>query len=199
LLYILVAGGPCTGKTTLVKYLARTLGSMGLKVYVIRDWARELIKEGKKSGGPLPWNDRLNFEIEVAKKHLEDFKRALRYSPDIIIEDSGPIATIAYCNVDGLKLPAKLENDIKRHGHRVDLVFITEPNSDYFRDNERWEERDYAFRIHKEIMYTHLNILERKRVILLKPAKTPQIRVRNALNYILSMLKDKVKIYSIRS
>lgn len=193
MLYLLVAGGPCTGKTTLTNLLYSILRRRGLKVYVIRDWARELIKINKEKGGPLPWTDRVNFEIEVVKKHLHEFKEIIELNPDIIIEDSGPIAAIAYCNVDGKLLPKEVINKIISHSKNIDLVLITEPNSNYFTDEERWEMRSYALKVHKEIIKIHDSLLSNK-IIKLPPSPKPELRVQMVLNIISPYITKQIKI-----
>ncbi len=193
MLYVIIAGGPCTGKTTLAKTLSSLLISKGLKVYVIRDWARELIRIGKEVGGPLPWIDRVAFEVEVAKKHLSEFRRALRSSPDVIFDDSGPIATIAYCRVDGVRLPQELEEKIVEHAKNVNIVFITEPGPNYFVDSERWEERNYALKIHREIVKVHSELLPGK-VVKLPPTSSPEIRAMKALKHLVKYLRKDISI-----
>ncbi len=198
--YILIAGGPCTGKTTLTNLLSHALREKGFRVYVIRDWARELIKiskEGKENGGPLPWTDRVGFEVEVARRHLNEFKQALKSRFDVIIEDSGSIATIAYCKADGVKMPSEIVNEIIKHSRNIDLVLITEPNSDYMKDAERWEERSYALKIHKEIIKIHKELLKDK-VIILPSSPTPKQRLQNVLN-VLSAKYPRIKARRLRT
>ena len=193
MLYVIVAGGPCTGKTTLIKVLASILISKGFKVFIIKDWARELIRLGKELGGPLPWVNRVAFEAEVARRHLGEFRRAIRTSPDIILEDSGPIATIAYCRVDGVELPRDLMDEVLSHARNVNLVFITEPGTNYFIDSERWEERSYALKIHREIVKVHNELLP-GRVVKLPPTQKPEVRAHKALRYMAKYLRKDVSV-----
>jgi len=187
--YILIAGGPCSGKTTLVSTLSNELSKYGLKIYVIKDWARELIKRGKSSGGPLPWTNRVEFEVKVVSKHLEDYRRALRYSPDVIVEDSGPISAIAYCKIDKVKLPDEVFKKIVEHASNIDIVILTHMNlSMYFRDSERWESRDYALKIHKEIVNVHRELLSNK-VYQVSYSIWYKSGLRYVVNYIIKYLK----------
>jgi len=189
--YILIAGGPCSGKTTLVSALSNELLKYGLKVYVIKDWARELIKEGKSGRGPLPWTNRVEFEVKAVSKHLEDYRRALKYSPDVIVEDSGPISAIAYCKIDKVKLPDEVFKEIVEHTSNIDIVILTHMNvNTYFRDGERWESRDYALKIHKEIVNVHKELLNNK-VYQISHSIWPESRLRYVINYIAKYLKKK--------
>ena len=193
LLYVLVIGGPGTGKTTLIKYLNKSLTSLGFKTYVIKDWARELIRINKIYGGPLPWIDRASFETEVIKKHLEDFRKALTHTPDVVLEDSGPLAAIAYCNVDGVSLDRELVNSVIHHIASVNIVFATEFSSAYSKDSERWEDMEYAMKIHKEIIKVHEAILK-GRVLKLKHTRDPSQRGEYALKHVLRLLKRREAI-----
>ncbi len=197
MLYVLVAGGPCTGKTTLVRLLSGVLGAQGLRIYVIRDWAREIIKEGKDGKEvPLPWTDRAAFETEVVRRHISDFRRAQKYSPDIIIEDSGPIAPIAYCRVDSVELPKDIVRNIMTHVRRLNLIVITEPLTSYNTDNERWEEREYAMKLHKEIVRVHRNIAINYgiNIIRVPPSYEPTARVSHVIKYLLPYVSSDIKI-----
>jgi len=197
LLYILVAGGPCTGKTTLVRLLNYVLTKEGLRTYVIRDWAREIIREGKNgSNVPLPWTDRVAFEVEVVRRHLSDFRRGIKYSPDVILEDSGSIAPIAYCRVDGVELPEDIVSNIMKHALRLDLIIITEPLGGYITDNERWEERSYATRLHKEIVKVHKEVARNLNIEIIKapPTKEPLHRLTYLINYVNSLLGRELRV-----
>ncbi len=197
MLYVLVAGGPCTGKTTLVKLLSKVLSNYGLRTYVIRDWAREIIREGKNGKEvPLPWTDRAAFETEVVKRHISDFIRAQKYSPDIVIEDSGPIAPIAYCIVDGVELPRDVVKNIMTHARRLNLVIITEPLTSYNTDDERWEEKEYAMKLHKEIVRIHKSIAINYGINIIKvpPSHEPTARLSHVIKYLIPYVSNDMKI-----
>jgi len=189
--YILVAGGPCSGKTTLVNALSNELSKRGLRVYVIRDWARELIRKNRGVGGPLPWTNRVEFEVKVVKEHLKDYRRALRQSLDVIVEDSGPISAIAYCRVDKVELPSEVLRKIIEHTRNIDIVILTHMNAGmYSKDSERWESKDYALRIHKEIINIHKELLHNK-VYLVSHSMRPELRLKDVIDYVIKYLKRK--------
>lgn len=164
---VLIAGGPCSGKTSTVTRLAEWLRRDGYSVYVIRDWAREIIRREKPKGdkGILPWTDRVSFEREVAKKYLREYER-LFGNPlveyDIVLEDGGGFATKAYCQVDNVEVPREFY-ELMKYRNRVSLVILLDfPPRSYRIDSERWEELEYARRIHKEIVELHKEIFRDK-------------------------------------
>lgn len=191
MLYVLVAGGPGTGKTTLVGKLFRALSFRGFKVYVVRDWAREIIREELSRGGKLlPWIDRVGFEVEVVRRHLAEELAALKGNYDVVLEDSGPYAPIAYCRADGLSLPKHLVKDLVKLSRRVDLVLITEPPEEYMKDCERWEDAEYARRIHREVVRVHEELFS-GRVVKVPPYSNPSLRV-SAVLKVLTQAKRRV-------
>ena len=60
----------------------------------------------------------------------------------------------------------------------------------YFRDSERWESRNYALKIHKEIVNVHKELLSNK-VYQISQSIWPGSRLRYVINYIIKYLKRK--------
>ena len=94
-------------------------------------------------------------------------------------------------------MPSEIVNEIIKHSRNIDLVLITEPNSDYMKDTERWEERSYALKIHKEIIKIHKELLKDK-VIILPSSPTPKQRLQNVLN-VLSAKYPRIKARRLRT
>ncbi|WFO75091.1 ATP-binding protein [Desulfurococcaceae archaeon MEX13E-LK6-19] len=167
LLLVLIAGGPCTGKTTLVKGLSEELQKRGYSVYVIVDWAREIIREEKKKGdkGILPWTNRVLFEEKVVEKHLEEYVKLTKglVKADIVLEDGGGFVAKAYCSVDNVPVP-EIYNDLLKYKDLVDLVLLTTEAPFYTTDAERWEDKVYAKRIHDAIIKLHKELFRNKTV-----------------------------------
>ena len=183
--FVLVAGGPGTGKTTIVNGLASRLRSLGYRVYVIRDWAREIIRrEMERSGRVLPWVDRRLFEYEVLKHHLEEYRRVLALSSriDVVVEDGGPFAAKAYCDVDGVPVP-ELYNEALKYVDMIDLVVLTDTPKSYAKDSERWEDLGYALKIHRAIVELHMQLF-RGRTVVSPYEDSPSRRVEKLLSVI---------------
>ena len=189
--YIVVVGGPCSGKTTVVRGLKDKLTSLGYTVFVIEDQAREIIREQQAIGGRLlPWIDRLGFELEVARRHYNLLKQALSKGYDFIIEDSGIPATLAYLRADGIKPPRELLEIIGEVEKIVDIVLAMKPPIKYTRDSERWEDYEYAMRIHNEIIRVHEELLG-DRLFILDSYSRVEVRIQEALNLTLKVLNRR--------
>ena len=190
-LYVIVVGGPCTGKTTIARGVARELVARGLRVRVIDDQARLVIREQQRRGGDiLPWVDRLRFEEEVVRRHYEEFLRALIDEPDIVIDDSGVFTALAYIEVDGLKPSRRIIDVVEKLRGKVDLVLLTKPPERYHTDNERWEDLEYARRIHEAIKRVHEQLFSGK-IVVVNSYHNVEDRVREAVNRILALLTDR--------
>ncbi len=154
-MYVLVVGGPCTGKTTLVRNLFRALTRMGIATYVIVDWARILIKATNLVGKSM---GRVEFETRIVELYLEDWRRAKRLGPRIVLCDGGPIASIAYCRLDGVELPRDVVSKLLDHAREVDLVVATTLVDDYETDDERREDPGKARELHRAIVELHRDL-----------------------------------------
>ncbi|MET1160510.1 MAG: ATP-binding protein [Thermoprotei archaeon] len=186
---VLVAGGPGTGKTTLAYGLANRLKKLSYSVYVIRDWAREIIAREKPKGdrGILPWTNRVLFEYLVVKHHLEEYKRVLSSDYDIVIEDGGGFAAKAYCVVDGVELPSNY-SELLEYSDRVSLVLLTTYTREiYSTDDVRWENPVYAERIHEAITRVHYELF-RDRVVTIPFMP----RIGDRVEYALGVIRERL-------
>ncbi len=188
---VLFAGGPGSGKTSVVKKLADRLRENGYTVYIIRDWAREIIRNEKKKGynGILPWTNRLEFERLVLKHYIEEYKKIFDEKNglfDIVLEDGGGFATKAYCDVDGVPVPGEYK-ELLKYIDRVNLVFLMDLPRRYHKDSERWEDYDYAVRIHFEIIRLHKQLFH-NRIVLVKYME----KLDDKVNYVYDVLMEKL-------
>ncbi len=188
---VLFAGGPGSGKTSVIRRLAERLREDGYTVYIIRDWAREIIRKEKEKGsnGILPWTNRLEFERLVLKHYIEEYKRIFDEKNDlldIVLEDGGGFATRAYCEVDGVQVPREYEV-LLRYINRVNLVFLMDLPRRYHKDSERWEDYEYAIRIHFEIIRLHRELFS-DRIIFVKYMD----RLDDKVDYVYNVLLNKL-------
>ena len=154
-MHILVTGGPGSGKTTLVKELARRLWRKKYRVYIIRDWGREIIRNSLSKGiDILPWRNKGRFHEEVVKAYLSEYIRiynqGLASSLDFVIEDSGAFFTDAYDEVLG-NVPDNANKTLLPWRTYIDLVLLVTPHNKYVKDDVRREDRELAIKIHDAI------------------------------------------------
>lgn len=186
--HVIIVGGPGTGKTTLTNLLREELIRRGLRVYVIRDWAREIILEQKAAGGNLlPWVNRVAFEREVVRRHVREYEnlyvKGEEGKYDVILEDGSPFIAPAYAEADNEPQDEWITKKLKEWGWVVDLAVLTTPLSNYGTDNARWEDKQYALRIHEEIR-KHILRTFKEKTLQLKTSK-PETRLREVLRALL--------------
>lgn len=124
-----ITGGPCSGKTTLIK----ALEAKGFAI--VPEAARELIEEQMKSGGVFPWTDNLVFQHLVVARQLmrENRGESKRFL------DRSCIDSIAYARFWKTALPDQLLMLIKSRAYAG--VFLLEPVS-YANDDVRLESEE---------------------------------------------------------
>jgi len=182
--HVIIVGGPGTGKTTLTNLLQKELTKQGLKVYVIRDWAREIIIEQKAKGGNLlPWINRVAFEREVVRRHVREYEnlytRGEEKKYDVILEDGSPFIAPAYAEADGEPPDEWITGKLREWAWIVDAAILTTPLNNYGTDNARWENKQYALKIHETIR-KHINKTFPNKTIQLT-TKTPEARLAETL------------------
>ncbi len=186
--HVIIVGGPGTGKTTLTNLLQKELTRHGLKVYVIRDWAREIILEQKATGGNLlPWINRIAFEREVVRRHVKEYEnlyvKGEEKKYDVILEDGSPFIAPAYAEADGEPQDEWITKKLKEWEWIVDLAILTTPLNNYGTDNARWEDKQYALKIHEEIR-KHVSKTFKEKTLQLKTDK-PETRLKETLKTLL--------------
>lgn len=137
---IVITGGPCCGKTTLLNNLAAQSYS------VVPEAARMIIgQEQRRDSENLPWRDLYAFQKITAERILE---LEHSFSDSLLFCDRGIIDGHAYATRGRVQTP-----DIVRSSHgRYDLVFILDPIPDYKKDESRRENPQEARDIHAGIM-----------------------------------------------
>ncbi len=181
--HVLVAGGPGTGKTTLVNKLTHALTSLGCRTYVIRDWGREIIEKSLETGSNiLPWQDREAFHEAVVKAYINDYLKIyeskLKELVDIVIEDAGAYFTEAYNRAEALP-PDDSSTKMTEWAVYVDLVLIVRPLRQYIRDRVRREDKYLALKIHQIIEEIAKSVFKDRVVII--DSEDPNERLRVAL------------------
>lgn len=171
---LVITGGPCVGKTTLINLLQ----NHGYKV--VQEVATEIIKEGRI----LPWVDRMQFQMEVLRMQLEAERGLAQYSKDIFL-DRGVFDGEAYFNVDGMAVPPIFNSiDPKRY----ELAFLIEPLSFFEATSVRREDLDFTISITDRLEAAYKS---RGIEVVRVPDASPEER----LNMILQRLKAAQKTH----
>jgi len=140
---IVITGGPCTGKTTLLQAMA----SLGYSI--LPEMARTIIEESEIKGRDLvPWKSLADFQEEVLRRQLEQ-ESVMGESRRVHFLDRGIVDGAGYCMEGGICEPKTL---LTCGYCRYGKVVLLEPLSHYTQDISRMEDRDRGVRIHECII-----------------------------------------------
>lgn len=148
---VAISGGPCAGKTDLLKILPSVLEKMGKSPLIIPEPARMLMRRGirPEQTGVFP------FQLLCASWHLlkraELLKKAKTLKDPVIIADRGIPENAAYCGKDMyenilnlLNLPSVLVRDIYYTGVVCLVSAAVGAENHYKTDTERRETLEEA-------------------------------------------------------
>ena len=142
---IILTGGPCAGKTTLLNALAKC----GYATY--EEVSRRLICE-QQSSGTMPWTDLPKFAQLCWQAMLLDKHSALQQD-GVSFVDRALGDVCAYLAVGKEVIPDALFDDAKGYHPKV---FICEPEASiYHQDNERPHSFEEAMAIHAQLLTTY--------------------------------------------
>ncbi|EDM43512.1 hypothetical protein SCB49_00645 [unidentified eubacterium SCB49] len=139
---IVLAGGPSTGKTTLINHLS----SKGYDCQ--EEISRQVILEAQAKGiEQLFLTDPLLFSKKLLEGRYEQYKEAENNKTDLLFYDRGMPDVTAYMDYIGSHYPHSFAQTI--FDHRYDLVFLLPPWKDiHVNDNERYETFEQGQRIY---------------------------------------------------
>jgi len=147
---IVITGGPCSGKTTIINELKKR------GYFTMEETARKIIIENIYSKNLNIENEALNFELNVYQKQIEkekDLDKADDVYPHIVFLDRGCIDVRAYCQHLIGHIPKEIMNvKVKRY----DAVIVLDrlPLID---DGLRRKTKEDAEIIHQQILQEYVN------------------------------------------
>jgi predicted ATPase len=147
--FFVLTGGPGSSKTTLVEALKA-------RGYATTEEAgRGVIREQMESGGDgLPWIDRDRFAELMFEWELRSYRDAERQHGPVVF-DRGLPDTIGYLRLEGLEVPARMEEEAWRLRYNTQ-VFIAPPWKEiYGRDEERRQSWEVAVRTYEVMAETY--------------------------------------------
>jgi predicted ATPase len=150
--FFVLTGGPGAGKTTLIEALKA-------RGYATTEEAgRGVIRqETQSSGEGLPWVDRERFAELMFEWELRSYRDAERQDGPVIF-DRGLPDTIGYLRLEGLEVPAWMEEEAWRLRYNAQ-VFVAPPWKEiYGQDEERRQSWDVAVRTHDIVVETYADL-----------------------------------------
>ncbi|MGB9369933.1 MAG: AAA family ATPase [Xanthobacteraceae bacterium] len=147
--FIVITGGPSSGKSTLIGALARS------GFAVAPESGRQIIKEQVAAGGTaLPWADRSLFAEEMLKRDIETY-RSFETVAGLVFFDRGILDVLGYLTLCGLPVPPHMRAAAVRYRYHP-RVFIAPPWPDIFtQDAERKQTLDEAERTYQMLARTY--------------------------------------------
>ena len=172
---IVFAGGPATGKTTLIQTLS------GLGYACTEEISRQVTLEARDQGiDQLFLSDPLLFSTKILEGRITQYQNAQKNKADMVFLDRGLPEVVAYLDVHQTPYPDHFNNACKDHIY--DKVFVFPPWEEIFTsDNERYEDFEEALKI-----YPHLKDAYERfgyEIIIL-----PKDSVKNRISFVLENL-----------
>lgn len=148
---IVIAGGPGTGKTSIINELIKR----GCTCF--EEVSREIILDARKQGiEQLFLTKPLLFSELLLKGRIKQFNAAEESEEDIVFLDRGIPDIVAYMDYSGDLYPDFFIEACKEHEY--DHIFILEPWQEIFiSDSERYENFEQATEIHNYLIKAYKN------------------------------------------
>lgn len=146
---VVIAGGPGTGKTTIIKELKKR----GFLCY--DEISRQITLQARKDGiEQLFLTDPLLFSQKLLDGRIKQYKDAVVESGDTVFLDRGIPDVLAYMDFIGDKYPKHFIEACETQ--KYDYIFILAPWQEIFTsDSERYENFEEAIEIHKHLLETY--------------------------------------------
>ncbi|MBD3723806.1 MAG: ATP-binding protein [Flavobacterium sp.] len=148
---IVLAGGPSSGKTTLINALVEN----GHVCYP--EISREVIQEAQKQGiDQLFLENPLLFSELLLQGRIKQYQEALQETCDIVFLDRGIPDVLAYMHYIGDSYPKSFSDACEEN--RYTKIFLLPPWKEiYVSDAERYESYEQAVLIHEHLEETYRN------------------------------------------
>lgn len=146
---ILIIGGPGSGKTTLIDYLAEN----GYVCYP--EISRQVTIDAQENGiDQLFLQEPLKFSELLLEGRIQQHKNACKEKVDVVFIDRGIPDVLAYMHYIGDVYPDSFDQACR--AHKYSKIFLLPPwETIYTSDQERYENFEQANNIHKHLVDTY--------------------------------------------
>ncbi len=149
-LKVVIAGGPGTGKTSVINHLK----ARGFLCY--DEVSREVTLQARKEGiDQLFLTEPLLFSKKLLEGRIQQFLNAEKEDENVVFLDRGLPDVIAYMDYVGDDYPKHFIEACENH--KYDLIFVLAPWQEIFTsDSERYENFEQAIEIHHHLLKTYM-------------------------------------------
>ncbi len=146
---IVIAGGPGTGKTTLINHLK----ARGFLCY--DEISRQVTLQARKDGiEQMFLTEPLLFSKKLLEGRTQQFLDAAKESDSVVFLDRGLPDVLAYMDYIGDTYPDDFVKSCETH--QYDFIFVLAPWQEIFTsDSERYESFEEAIEIHQHLLETY--------------------------------------------
>jgi len=136
---IVLTGGPCTGKTTLLGELEK------IGYATVPEAARQLLMQKRPRQRKILFRNAIEMGRKIHEIQLDQHKAVT----DNHVMDRSPVDPIAYAQAYGKKPTRQMLRTAKEF--KADIVFLLEPLKKYQKDSARTEERKEALLLNQHL------------------------------------------------
>ncbi|MDF0708599.1 AAA family ATPase [Flagellimonas okinawensis] len=178
--FFVITGGPCMGKTTLIKELWHR------DMAVIPEISHELIKEQQAIGGDaFPWKNKKQYMDIMFRRSVESFNKALNdfKGTGPVFFDRGIMDALCYASLEGIPIDQEMKTiaETTRYNNNV---FILPPWQDIYQTDAR-RKQDW-----NEAVFTYNKMIQTYRTYQYDLVEVPKVSVQERADFILGYLKD---------
>ncbi len=175
---VVISGGPCSGKTTLVRELER------IGYSVTTETAEEVYTEkGVEDHSRLSPSDWLKIQLEIEERQI---RKESALTPDkLVFMDRSAVDSLAYHRRHGFKLEPRHVNFVR--SNRYDAVFFLEMTKPYVIKGVRVEDEETARSLGKNVYNAYLSFGYRPMILPSVPTNGLGNRVEIILKYLTDM------------